>query len=142
MLEGKFYADTAGTVTTQQRVRLYPVVEALAVDPEGGQFETMRTLAAPVGRGWEYATGADGVVDWDAALDELPLMLAEKLAAPGVEAGRYDLVVDPSNLWLTIHESIGHATEARPGTRVRGQLRGDVLPPRRTSSARYGTARR
>ncbi len=23
----------------------------------------------------------------------------------------YDLVVDPSNLWLTIHESIGHATE-------------------------------
>jgi TldD protein len=28
-----------------------------------------------------------------------------------VEAGRYDLVVHPSNLWLTIHESIGHATE-------------------------------
>jgi TldD protein len=37
--------------------------------------------------------------------------LAEKLAAPSVEAGVYDLVVDPSNLWLTIHESIGHATE-------------------------------
>ena len=28
-----------------------------------------------------------------------------------MEAGTYDLVVDPSNLWLTIHESIGHATE-------------------------------
>jgi hypothetical protein len=27
------------------------------------------------------------------------------------QPGRYDLVVDPSNLWLTIHESIGHATE-------------------------------
>ena len=25
--------------------------------------------------------------------------------------GRYDLVIDPSNLFLTIHESIGHATE-------------------------------
>jgi TldD protein len=25
--------------------------------------------------------------------------------------GSYDLVIDPSNLWLTIHESIGHATE-------------------------------
>jgi TldD protein len=37
--------------------------------------------------------------------------LAEKLAAPSVEAGLYDLVIDPSNLWLTIHESIGHATE-------------------------------
>ncbi len=40
-----------------------------------------------------------------------PSYLAEKLAAPSVEAGVYDLVVDPSNLWLTIHESIGHATE-------------------------------
>ena len=30
---------------------------------------------------------------------------------PGVQAGHYDLVIDPSNLWLTIHESIGHATE-------------------------------
>jgi hypothetical protein len=25
--------------------------------------------------------------------------------------GHYDLVIDPSNLWLVIHESIGHATE-------------------------------
>ncbi len=31
--------------------------------------------------------------------------------ARSVEPGRYDLVVDPTNLWLTIHESIGHATE-------------------------------
>ena len=28
-----------------------------------------------------------------------------------MEAGRYDLVIHPSNLLLTIHESIGHATE-------------------------------
>ena len=32
-------------------------------------------------------------------------------SAPSIEPGRYDLVIDPSNLWLTIHESIGHATE-------------------------------
>ena len=42
---------------------------------------------------------------------EIPELLREKTKAPGVEAGRYDLVVDPSNLWLTIHESVGHATE-------------------------------
>ena len=41
----------------------------------------------------------------------MPELLAEHVAAPSVEAGRYDLVVDPTNLWLTIHESIGHATE-------------------------------
>ena len=69
----------------------------------------MRTIAPPVGRGWEYLVG--GGYDWDAELAELPDLLAEKLAAPSVEAGRYDLVIHPSNLWLTIHESIGHATE-------------------------------
>src|SRR3954452_23007506 len=35
----------------------------------------------------------------------------EHVKAPSVEAGAYDLVIAPSNLWLTIHESIGHATE-------------------------------
>jgi TldD protein len=62
-----------------------------------------------VGRGWEYLTGTGW--DWDRELSELPGLLADKLAAPSVEPGTYDLVVDPSNLWLTIHESIGHATE-------------------------------
>ena len=54
---------------------------------------------------------AGGSWDFAAELAEMPELLAAKLAAPSVEPGRYDLVVDPSNLWLTIHESIGHATE-------------------------------
>ena len=107
-LEGKFYADTAGTTTTQQRVRVQPRVTATRVDPGGG-FETMRTVALPVGRGWEYLTG--GHYDWDGELAQLPSLLAEKAKASSVEPGRYDLVIAPSNLWLTIHESIGHATE-------------------------------
>ena len=117
VVENKFYADLAGTTTTQQRVRVHPVLEAHGQDAAAGRFDSMRTIAAPVGRGWEYLTGdatlADGrpVHDWDAELTELPELLAEKLRAPSVEAGTYDLVIDPSNLWLTIHESIGHATE-------------------------------
>ncbi|KOG52494.1 peptidase C69 [Streptomyces griseoflavus] len=107
--ENKFYADTAGTSTTQQRIRLHPQLTAVAVDPTSGEFDSMRTLAPPVGRGWEYLTGDHW--DWDAELAEIPAHLAEKLRAPSVTPGRYDLVVDPSNLWLTIHESIGHATE-------------------------------
>ena len=35
----------------------------------------------------------------------------EKLTAKSVEPGKYDLVLDPSHLWLTIHESAGHPTE-------------------------------
>ncbi|MTE18441.1 TldD/PmbA family protein [Streptomyces sp. TRM43335] len=106
--ENKFYADTAGTVTTQQRVRLHPELTAVSV-ADSGEFDSMRTLAPPVGRGWEYLTGTGW--DWDGELERIPELLAEKMRAPSVEPGTYDLVIDPSNLWLTIHESIGHATE-------------------------------
>jgi TldD protein len=109
VVENKFYADLSGTTTTQQRVRLQPAVEAFGSDEKTGAFDSMRTIAPPVGRGWEYLVG-DGY-DWSTELAELPDLLAEKLAAPSVEAGRYDLVIHPSNLWLTIHESVGHATE-------------------------------
>ncbi|KQS66617.1 TldD/PmbA family protein [Modestobacter sp. Leaf380] len=107
--EQKYYADTAGTRTRQQRVRIHPTFTALTVDRATGGFESMRTLAPPAGRGWEYLTG--DTWDWRGELAEIPELLREKTKAPSVEAGRYDLVVDPSNLFLTIHESIGHATE-------------------------------
>jgi TldD protein len=109
VVENKFYTDLAGTTTTQQRVRLMPEFEVFGADEKSGVFDSMRTTAPPVGRGWEYLT--DGLYDWDAALAELPVLLQEKLRAPSVAAGSYDLVIHPSNLWLTIHESIGHATE-------------------------------
>jgi TldD protein len=103
--ECKFYTDGA-TTATQQRVRLYPQLTAIAVTEAG--FDNMRTLAPPAGRGWEYLTAPDGP---GPEIAELPELLAEKLKSPSVEAGRCDLVIAPSNLWLTIHESIGHATE-------------------------------
>src|SRR3954469_12204880 len=109
VVENKFYADLSGTSTTQQRVRVHPTVEVHGADESTGIFDSMRTIAPPAGRGWEYLTGTGH--DWDAELAELPELLEEKLRAPTVEAGRYDLVIHPSNLWLTIHESIGHATE-------------------------------
>ncbi|MBV9793619.1 MAG: TldD/PmbA family protein [Actinobacteria bacterium] len=105
--ECKFYSDGA-TTALQQRVRLHPTVTAVAVEKDG-RFETMRTLAPPAGRGYEYLLGTGW--DFAAELDQLPEYLAEKLAAATVRPGRYDLVIEPSNLWLTIHESIGHATE-------------------------------
>jgi TldD protein len=107
--EDKYYADLTGTTTVQERIRVYPAVTAVSVHRDTGAFETMRTLAPPTGRGWEYLTGTGW--DWDSELAALPQLLAEKTGAPSIEAGAYDLVIDPSNLWLTIHESIGHATE-------------------------------
>ncbi len=109
VLENKFFADSHGTMTTQQRVRVNPAFTAVRVDRAAGSFDTMRTLAPPAGRGWEYLTGSGW--DFDAEIAELPGLLREHVKAPSVDAGSYDLVIDPSNLWLTIHESIGHATE-------------------------------
>ena len=109
--ENKYYADLAGTRTTQQRIRVQPGFEAMGESDVG--FDSMASIAPPVGRGLEYVSTppADGGWDFDTELAEVPDLLAEKLAAPTVEAGTYDLVIHPSNLWLTIHESIGHATE-------------------------------
>jgi TldD protein len=104
--ECKFYSDGA-TTATQQRVRLHPVVTAVAVEP-GGRFETMHTLAPPVGRGYEFMAGAGGGGwDFESELAELPGLLAAKLADDSrVGRARY---------------------RARPGARLRGRLRGDLL---------------
>ncbi|HYN57682.1 MAG TPA: TldD/PmbA family protein [Motilibacterales bacterium] len=103
-----YYADSSGTDTLQQRTRVAGDVAAFHVTDE--RFDDMSSCAPPAARGWEYVVG-DGTWDWDAELAALPEWLAEKSLAPSVEPGRYDLVIDPTNLWLTIHESVGHATE-------------------------------
>ena len=105
--EQKHYADIHGTSTTQQRVRLQTQIEAISVGAHG--FESMRTLAQPAGYGWEWM--GNSIWKWDEEIAELPTLLEEKVKSPSVEPGLYDLVIHPSNLWLTIHESIGHATE-------------------------------
>ncbi len=107
-LENKFFANLDGSHITQQRIRVDAEIDALKIDERSGEFQTMSSIAPAVGRGWEYLT--DGY-DYRREAVELPAMLEEKLAASSVEPGRYDLVLDPKNLALTIHESIGHSTE-------------------------------
>jgi TldD protein len=143
--ECKFYSN--GTTTTlQQRVRLAPVLNCVAIEPDG-RFETMRTLAPPAGRGLEYlggspwsAAGANGAWDFPAELAAIPGLLAEKLAAPSVTPGRYDLVIDPSNLWLTIHESVGHATELDRALGYEAAFAGtSFATPDKLNSLHYGS---
>ena len=137
--EQTFYADTFGSTTTQQRVRVQPALDAVSVDPSVGSFETMRTLAPPTARGWE-AVVDDTIWDWTAELAELPSLLAEKVKAPGVVAGPTDLVIDPSNLWLTIHESIGHATEYDRAIGYEAAYAGtSFATPDKLGSMRYGS---
>lgn len=102
-----FYSDLVGNEISQQRDRISAALTAIHVSDSG--FEDMRTCAPPAGRGWEYLTGTGW--DWDSEISRIPDYLDEKTKSPSVTPGAWDLVIDPTNLWLTIHESIGHATE-------------------------------
>ena len=135
--EQSFYADTFGSSITQQRVRVMPVCDAVTVGSDG--FDSMRTLAPPTARGWEAVAG-DDVWDWSGELAQLPALLAEKMKAPGVSAGPTDLVIDPTNLWLTIHESIGHATEYDRAIGYEAAYAGtSFATPDKLGTLRYGS---
>ncbi|OBI53476.1 peptidase C69 [Mycobacterium kyorinense] len=137
--EQTFYADTFGSTITQQRVRLMAGLEAVTVDAAAGGFDTMRTLAPPTARGWEVVAG-DEIWQWSDELAELPSLLAEKVKAPSVTAGPTDLVIDPTNLWLTIHESIGHATEYDRAIGYEAAYAGtSFATPDKLHSLRYGS---
>jgi TldD protein len=137
--EQTFYADTFGSSTTQQRVRLMPMLDLVAVDASAGTFESMRTLCPPMARGWEVL-GGDDVWDWTGELAELPALLAEKTKAPSVVPGPTDLVIDPTNLWLTIHESIGHATEYDRAIGYEAAYAGtSFATPDKLGTMRYGS---
>lgn len=137
--EQTFYADTFGSSITQQRVRVLPMLEAVTVDAAAGTFETMRSLCPPSARGWEVLAG-DDVWSWSDELVEIPALLAEKVKAPSVTAGPTDLVIDPSNLWLTIHESIGHATEYDRAIGYEAAYAGtSFATPDKLGTMRYGS---
>jgi TldD protein len=136
--ENKFYADLSGTTTIQQRVRIHPELNAVAIDRATGSFESMRTCAPPVGRGWEYLQGEGW--DWPSELAQMPEWLGEKMKAPSVTAGRYDLVIHPSNLFLTIHESIGHATELDRALGYEANYAGmSFATPDKLNNLKYGS---
>ncbi|MFE4974505.1 TldD/PmbA family protein [Kitasatospora sp. NPDC056651] len=136
--ESKYYADTAGTSTVQQRVRVLPEFTAYRPDPRSGALVSLRTTAPSAGRGWEYLTGEGW--DWDTELAALPDLLAEKAAAPSVTPGSYDLVIDPTNLWLTLHETVGHATELDRAIGHEAAFAGtSFATPDRLGELRYGS---
>ena len=105
--EEKLFASSRGSRITQMRVRSSPYFEATAVDKASGRFASRSTLAAPRGLGWDYIEGYDFIAEAGLAAEQG----RAKLAAKPVVPGKYDLVIDPTNLWLTIHESIGHTSE-------------------------------
>ena len=105
--EDRNFASTEGSVISQTIVRVAVPFQITAVAPDNSDFQTRGNVVAPAGRGWEYVLEQDLVGNAGKWAEEA----AQKLAGKSVEVGRYDLVLHPTHLWLTIHESIAHPTE-------------------------------
>ena len=121
--EQKYFASTDGSYIDQDIHRFYPNFNVTKIDKTTGKFQTRRSLSSPVGMGYEYLTPTpeskvQGIVtrykDRYDILEDVKNATADvtqKITAKSVEPGKYDLVLDPSHLWLTIHESVAHPTE-------------------------------
>jgi TldD protein len=105
--EWKWLLTSEGTSLEQQITRLAPGFEVTAVDDQRGEFALVAHPIAACQAGWEYIE--ESSLRADSRL--LAEQVVEKLNAASVEPGKRELVIDPSQLWLTIHESIGHPTE-------------------------------
>ena len=105
--EQKYFASSEGSRITQRLVRTYPQFSATAADRASGDFQTRAVVDRAQLVGYEYVDGYPWLRDAEQAAHEV----VEKLKSKPVSPGRYDIVVDPSQLVLAIHESVGHSTE-------------------------------
>ncbi len=102
------FASTEGSVIEQVSVRSYPTMSVTAVAPDYSDFQTRSSAEiAPMGLGYEHIRDANLIESAERWAEQA----VQKISAAPVEPGVYDLVLHPSNLFLTIHESIGHPTE-------------------------------
>ncbi len=123
--EQKYFASTDGSYIDQDVHRIWAPMTVTAIDKDTGKFRSRQGLSSPRGMGFEYldAKPADKVElpggavvyrdSYDMRADAIAAakQVKEKLAAKSVKPGKYDLVLDPSHTWLTIHESVGHPLE-------------------------------
>jgi TldD protein len=106
--EWKTFAATDGSFTEQTITHVGSAVEANAVDGD----EHQRRSYPDSGGGWQ-AAGYEYIRGLDLTARSGPLAeeAVELLSAPQCPSGRFTIVLDPSQLYLQVHESCGHPTE-------------------------------
>ena len=106
--EEKTLMTSDGSYIVQTIYRTQPSMTVTAVSEDRTDFQSRASNdVAPMGLGYEHVLNAklgENAVKW--ANDAV-----EKLSAKAVDPGKYDLVLHPSNLWLTLHETVAHPTE-------------------------------
>ncbi len=139
MRDSRLLGTTDGSLIQQTFLRTGPNVTVTAVPGDNGDFQTRNASIPPRSAGWEYVVSLQ--------MQENVLRWAEeagaKLSAAPVQAGVWDLVLHPSHLWLTIHESIGHPTELDRAMGYEANFAGTsfVSPPEKVlNKLKYGPA--
>src|SRR5437764_4387863 len=135
--EDRNFASTEGSVISQTIVRVAVPFTITAVAADNSDFQTRGNVVAPAGRGWEYVLEQDLVGNAGKWAEQA----VQKLNGKSVDVGRYDLVLHPTHLWLTIHESIAHPTELDRALGYEANYAGTsfVSPPeKRLGKFRYG----
>ncbi|MGH9900751.1 MAG: TldD/PmbA family protein, partial [Pyrinomonadaceae bacterium] len=134
--EQKFLATSDGSRIEQYIIRGLPGFNVTAVNRASGDFQTRASFGGPQGLGYEYMEKYPWLTEAEAAGEEA----VAKLSAKPVEPGKYDLVLDPSHLWLTIHESVGHPTELDRALWWEANYAGtSFLTPDKTGKLQFGS---
>ena len=135
--EQKYFASSEGSKITQRLVRTYPQFTATAADRASGDFQTRAVVDRAKLLGYEYVEDAPWLQDAELAGHEV----VEKLKAKPAVPGRYDIVVDPSQLFLAIHESVGHSTELDRALGWEANMAGtSFLKPTDAGRLKFGAA--
>jgi TldD protein len=133
--EEKLFLSSEGARIHQLLVRVRPQLTATAIDRRRGQFASRDHEIAPMLAGWEHVEDAK-LIDDAAQIGEDAV---RKLHAAPVEPGERTVILDPSNLWLTIHESIGHPTELDRALGLEANFAGtSFLDPAKTGTFELG----
>jgi TldD protein len=134
--EWKLFASTDGSYIEQDITRSWPCFTVTAIDSEKGEFQTRTAEVLPMGVGYEHVERANLVESAPRVAEEA----VQKLTAKSVEPGRRDLVLHPTNLWLTIHESVGHPTELDRAVGQEANFAGtSFLTPDKLGKLHYGS---
>jgi TldD protein len=103
--QNQLYMSTEGSDIYRDRLITSGVINAQTVGE--GERQSRELHAYGMHAGWEHILRTDFVGQAERVAAEAKA----KLTAASAPEGRMDLVLDPEHLHLTIHESIGHATE-------------------------------
>ncbi|HYB95976.1 MAG TPA: TldD/PmbA family protein [Vicinamibacterales bacterium] len=134
--EQKYFASSEGSRITQRLIRTYPQFQTTATDRASGDFQSRPVVDRAKLLGYEYVEEYPWLADAEKAGHEV----VEKLKSRPVAPGRYDIVVDPSQLFLAIHESVGHSTELDRALGYEANMAGtSFIKPADAGRLRFGS---